>query len=149
MADPQSVQQVSTNPSFSSAEHKTSRFHPGAKRYTLDHATSRLRQSRLSGSDHAIEYLHKKYTCNLSSSTIKQAGDVILSFLVFLQNNNTVIGGISRQSVAAFVEYDQDRGLTAGSVKTRLRALYTFLRFLVDCYLLLVPLFSIDKILGK
>jgi len=112
MTDLHSVQQVSTNPSFSSAEHKTSRFHPGTNRYALDHATSRLRQSRLSGSDHAIEYLHKKYTCNLSSSTIKQAGDVIFSFLFFLQNNNTAIGDISRQSVGG-----QGRG-ARGRAKT-------------------------------
>jgi site-specific recombinase XerD len=79
-----------------------------------------------------IDYLHKKYTQNLSSCTIKQAGDVCISFLSFLQRDNTVLWQISRQDIAAFVEYDQDRGLSIGSVKTRLRALYTFLRFLVD-----------------
>jgi len=106
--------------------------HPSARRRALDHLSSRFEQSGLPGSDHAITYLHEKYTRNLAPATIKQAGSVVYFFLTFLRENKTDIGNVSRQDVAAYVEKDQDRGLKIGAVKTKLRALYTFLRFLVD-----------------
>ena len=106
--------------------------HPSALRQALDQCSRRLEQSGLAGSDHAIAYLHEKYTQNLSPSTIKQAGSVVFYFLTFLRENKKVIENLSRQDVAAYVEQDQDRGLKITAVKTKLRALYTFLRFLVD-----------------
>jgi len=106
--------------------------HPSARRRSLDQLVSRFEQSGLPGSDHAIAYLREKYTRNLAPATIKQAGSVVYYFLAFLQENKTEIGNLSRQDIAAYVEKDQDLGLKITAVKTKLRALYTFLRFLVD-----------------
>lgn len=106
--------------------------HPSAARRALDHFSNRLERSGLPGADHAITYLHEKYTRNLAPATIRQAGGVILSFLWFLRKNKTDIWNLSRQDIAAYVENDQDRGLKIGAVKTKLRAIYTFLRFLVE-----------------
>ena len=105
---------------------------PSKRRRALDHFSDRLKRCGLSGSDHAIEYLHEKYTQNLAPSTISQAGGVVLSFLSFLHKNKTDIWNLSRQDVAAYVENDQDNGLKTGAVRTKLRVIYTFLRFLVD-----------------
>ncbi|MDW7773717.1 MAG: hypothetical protein SCH71_12590, partial [Desulfobulbaceae bacterium] len=71
--------------------------HPSARRRALDHLSSRFEQSGLPGSDHAIAYLHEKYTRNLAPATIKQAGSVVYFFLTFLRENKTDIGNVSRQ----------------------------------------------------
>jgi len=105
---------------------------PSKRRRALDHFSDRLERSGLPGFDYAIVYLHEKYTHNLAPSTIRQAGGVILSFLSFLHKNKTDIRNVSRRDIAAYVESDQDNGLKIGSVKTKLRAIYTFLHFLVD-----------------
>jgi integrase/recombinase XerD len=107
-------------------------YQPSERRRALDYSTGRLKRSGLPGSDQAIDYLHEKYTQNLAPSTINQAGGVVLSFLSFIQKNKTDICELSKQVIAAYVENDQDCGLKIGSVKTKLRAIYTFLRFLVD-----------------
>lgn len=105
---------------------------PSERRRALDHCVSRLEHSGQPGFDHAIEYLHEKYTHHLAPSTIRQAGGVVLSFLSFLHDNNRNILRLSKQDIAAYVENDQDIGLKIAAVKTKLRAIYTFIRFLVD-----------------
>jgi site-specific recombinase XerD len=129
---------LSTSPDqfFSPAAGSMPVHRPSERRRALDHFTGRFERIGLPGSDHAIEYLHAKYTHNLAPSTIRQAGGVVLSFLSFLQKNNTDIWNLSRQDIAAYVENDQDRGLKIGAVKTKLRAIYTFIRFLVDLEIL-------------
>ena len=107
-------------------------YRPSERRRALDHCVGRLEHSGLPGFDHAIEYLHEKYTHNLAPSTIRQAGGVALSFLSFLHKNNRDILRLSRQDIAAYVENDQDMGLKIAAVKTKLRAIYTFIRYLVD-----------------
>jgi len=107
-------------------------YRPSERRRSLDNFSGRLERSDLPGYQHAIEYLHEKYTQNLAPSTIRQAGGVVLSFLSFIQKNKTDIWKLSRQDIAAYVENDQDCGLKIGSVKTKLRIIYNFLRFLVD-----------------
>ena len=105
---------------------------PSERRRALDYYADRLDRSGLPGCNHAIEYLHDKYTHNLAPSTIKQAGWVVLSFLSFLQKNNTDIWRLVRQDIAAYIENDQNSGLKIGAVKTKMRVIYTFIRFLVD-----------------
>jgi len=105
---------------------------PSERRRALDYYAGRLERSGLPGCEHAIEYLHEKYTHNMAPSTIKQAGGVVLSFLSFLQKNNTDIWRLVRQDIAAYVENDQNSGLKIGAVKTKMRVIYTFIRFLVD-----------------
>ena len=123
---------ISSGQFFSPAAGLMPVHRPSERRRALDRSTGRLERSGLPGVDHAIEYLHEKYTHNLAPSTIRQAGGVIVSFLLFLHKNNLDIYELSRQDVATYVENDQDCGLKIGSVKTKLRAIYTFLRFLVD-----------------
>ena len=54
-------------------------------------------------------------------------------FLSFIEDlGKTHIEEITREDLEAFVEHEQDRGLTMVSVKTRLSAVYAFLRFWHD-----------------
>lgn len=107
-------------------------YRPNEKRRVFDRFTSRLLESKLPGALYAIDYLQKKYRQNLAVGTIRQSGVVVLSFLSFLNETNRDILNLSRQDVEAYVENEQDRGLKAGSVITNLRALYTFIIFLVE-----------------
>lgn len=102
------------------------------KHRVLSHWCSRLTDSGLPGSSVVVEYLHGKYIKNLSVSTIKQAGRIVLYFLHFLARDGTTIYTLNRQNISAYVEYEQDRGLKPASIVNHLRALYAFIVFLVD-----------------
>ena len=84
------------------------------------------------GADLAIEYLREKYSHNMAVSTIKQSGGVILSFLAFLEESGTDIHRLTRQDISGYVAQDQDNGLKTGAIRTKLRAIYAFIHFLVD-----------------
>lgn len=58
-------------------------WRPSKRRATLDRFCKRLEKSNVLGSDLAIAYLHEKYSHNLATATISQAGEVLLSFLQF------------------------------------------------------------------
>lgn len=106
--------------------------HTNSKRYATYRWCSRLAASKLPGSDLAVEYLYGKYIKNLSLSTIKQSGRIVLYFLHFLTRDGTTIFALTRQDINAYVEYEQDRGLKTQSVVNHLRSLYAFISFLID-----------------
>jgi site-specific recombinase XerD len=81
---------------------------------------------------YGIEYLQKKYRHNLAAGTIQQSGFVVLAFLVFMNERQKSIPDLSRQDIEAYVENEMNRGITVGAVRTNLRALYTFVGFLVE-----------------
>ncbi|WP_084540865.1 tyrosine-type recombinase/integrase [Desulfofustis glycolicus] len=114
---------------------KTAHYHNSSaelKRYTTHRWCSRLAASKLPGADLAVEYLYAKYIRNLSVSTIQQSGGIILYFLHFLVRDGTSIYALTRQNISAYVEYEQERGLKVQSVVNHLRAVYTFIGFLVE-----------------
>ena len=104
----------------------------GYKRHITHRWCARLAASGLPGSDLAVEYLYGKYIKNLSVSSIKQSGRIILYFLGFLERQGTTVYGFTRQDISAYVQYEQDRGITTTSVANHLRAVYAFIVFLVD-----------------
>ena len=107
-------------------------YRPNEKRRVLDRFTRRLQESMLPGVLHGIEYLQMKYRHNLAAATIQQSGAVVLAFLAFLNRSKRDILNLSRQDIEAYVENEQDRGIKVGTVRTNLRALYTFVGFLVE-----------------
>lgn len=107
-------------------------YQPNEKRRVLDRFTRRFLNSKLPGILLGIEYLQEKYRNNLAAATIQQSAYVVLSFLAFINERNRDIANLTRQDIEAFVENEQDRGLTIGAVRTNLRALYTFIGFLVE-----------------
>jgi site-specific recombinase XerD len=102
------------------------------RRQTVSRLSVRFTESDLPGADLAVEYLREKYLSGMSKHTIRQAGGVLLSFLHFLIKSNTAIFDIIRQDISAFVEHEQDRGLSSISITGYLRALYAFLVYLVE-----------------
>ncbi len=123
---------------FSSVIFPTENDESTEKRRTLDHCINRLQTSNLPGIEHAINYLHHKYRNNLATTTIKQACNVVISFLSFCSKAGVrSIQEISRQDIEAYVENAQDRGLKVLGIRSSLTSIYTFLRFLIDQGILL------------
>ena len=104
----------------------------GYKRHLTHRWCARLAASGMPGTDLAVEYIYGKYIKNLSVSTIKQSGCIILYFLSFLERQGTTIYTLTRQDVSAYVQYEKDRDLTTQSVVNHLRAIYAFINFLID-----------------
>ncbi|HSL87384.1 MAG TPA: site-specific integrase [Bacteroidales bacterium] len=105
---------------------------PSKKRAVVDRFCDRLKKSQCTGAQLAIDYLHEKYSQNLAAATIASAGGTILSFLSFLAESEVDISQVSKQIIGGYIERDQDNGLKTGAIRTKLRALYTFIGFLVD-----------------
>ena len=117
---------------FSPIEGSMPVWRPTKRRATLDRFCHRLEGSNFTGSSLAIEYLHEKYSHNLATATITQSGGVVLSLLGYLEECNRDVRQLSRTDIGGYVERDQDNGLTTGAIRTKLRAIYTFVHFLVD-----------------
>lgn len=93
----------------------------------------RLSDRCLCGYDHVKMYLRDVHRRNCRPSTIRGNGTSIILFLAFIKSNGRQqIENINRQDISAFIEHEQDRGLTPNTVSTRLRALYAFINFLIQ-----------------
>ena len=102
------------------------------KRYWAQLSSSRLIESGIAGAELASDHVYNKYIRDLSISTIKQTGRVILHFLHFLEREETNIYTLTRQDISKFVEYEQGRGQKIQSVVNYLRILYAFITYLVN-----------------
>jgi integrase/recombinase XerD len=79
------------------------------------------------------QYLREQHRRQCRPSTLRKSSIAIDSFLAFLRKTGkTHLEEITREDLGAFVEHEQDRGLKASTVKTRLRILNAFLRFLIE-----------------
>ena len=100
----------------------------------LDRQINILRQSEVSGKEHAEQYLSHLYRKNCRSGTIESNQISIKLFLKFIGNQQGImdLDQVTRRSIEAFVEHEQDRGLKAKTVSVRLMVVHAFLRFLVE-----------------
>lgn len=104
-----------------------------ARRQVLDRILNNVSASNLPSTDYFAQYLHEKYRLNCRANTLRLTATSLISFLSFYRNlGKNRIDQIDRQDIEAFVEHEQDRGLKPNSVRTRLCALYAFLRFLIN-----------------
>ncbi|MFC1878201.1 tyrosine-type recombinase/integrase [Thermodesulfobacteriota bacterium] len=88
---------------------------------------------RVPGREHLKRYILHKFRNNCKRNTIRSALTSGVKFLKFIQkNNHHELETVNRSNIEAFVEYEQDRGLSAGTLSTRLVCLYAFIRFLAD-----------------
>ncbi len=99
-----------------------------------DKQISIFRQSDLPGKEHAEQYLSHLYRKNCRPGTIESNQISIKLFLRFIQNEQGLVNlhQVTRQSIEAFVEYEQDRGLKPMTVWGRLLSVHAFLGFLVE-----------------
>jgi len=101
------------------------------RRKTLDSVLEKVFTSDVPCKEHAAKYLRHMYRRNCKPNTIRGAYTAILLFLLFLKRSGkTHLEQITRIELEAFVEQEQDRDLKNSTVKTRLHALYAFLRFM-------------------
>jgi len=92
----------------------------------------KLTEGNLPGKGHAVSYLQHKYRHNLRTGTLRASGYNITFFLSFLQEKGRLsLEDLTRRDVEAYVEQEQDKGLTIQSVKTKLTSIYAFLNYLV------------------
>jgi site-specific recombinase XerD len=107
-------------------------FPPKPKKKPIEWALEKLAAADIPGKRHVEEYLRHQYRRNFKGSTLRGNLTACVQFLSFLQGpvGKTGVEKVSRQDLEAFVEHELDRGLSIVSVRTRLVAVYAFLRFL-------------------
>ena len=110
---------------------KSTTFSPKEARSASDQEVSRreivrilgeISDKGLCGHEHVRAYLPEKYCRNCRPSTIRGSGTAIILFLGFFRaSGRDHLETVTRGDISAFIEHEQDRGLTANTVKTRLR----------------------------
>jgi len=99
----------------------------------IDRVLARLSVLEFPGKDYVEEYLRHLHRRNCKFTTLSSRLTALQLYLSFIEDlGKTHIEEITSQDLEAFVEHEQDRGLTMVSVKTRLSAVYAFLRFWHD-----------------
>ena len=87
----------------------------------------------LPGKEHAVDYLSAKFRRNCKVGTLASSGTAVRFFLTFLKSSGKeLLEDMNRHDIEGFVEHEQDRGLQIRGVRTRLVAVYSFIRHLVD-----------------
>jgi integrase/recombinase XerD len=95
----------------------------------LDDISRRDLQSK----EYFSEYMRQKYRRNCKANTLRQAAGSLTQFLSFyLNKGKKYLEQMTREDIEAFIEALQDRGLTPNTVRTRLCAVYAFIRFLIE-----------------
>ena len=88
---------------------------------------------RVAGKDHLKRYILHKFRNNCKPNTIRGAFTNAVKFLKFIQSyRHSEFETLRRCDIEAFVEFEQDRGMSAATLCTRLVSLYAFIRFLAD-----------------
>lgn len=99
----------------------------------LENFLERVAEKDLFGKKLIRRYFTYLYRRRLSKSTIKSYEVTLFAFITFIKaNGRYFIETIVRDDIGAYVEYEQDRGMSLNTVNTRLRAIYAFLQFLAD-----------------
>jgi integrase/recombinase XerD len=86
----------------------------------------------ISGKEHAIRYLQHKFRRNCKKNSLENMAITLRFFLIGLQTKGCVLENISRGDIEAFIEYEQDRGLSIGCVHSRLKMVYSFVGYLAE-----------------
>jgi len=82
---------------------------------------------------HIEGYLRDQHRRNCRPSTLRTSLTSIDTFLAFIKKaGKTYLEEITRSDLLAFIEHEQDRGLKATSIRTRMRSLTAFLRFAME-----------------
>ena len=102
------------------------------KQRILSRILRKLGGQILPGAPYVEQYFQNLYRRNVSVHTLKSAFITIQSFLAFLRSCGKFnLSSLIQGNLEAFVESQQDRGLKPLSVKSNLRQVQTFLRYLI------------------
>lgn len=106
---------------------------PSGRRQVLDRILKKISDSDLLGKQHFTQYMQHKYRCNCKEKTLLISFTALQLFLYFYKSRDkSHLEQITREDIGAFIEHEQDRGLKPNTVKTRLCALYAFVRFHIE-----------------
>jgi len=93
----------------------------------------RLAEKDIPGKVHIDSYLRDQYRRNCKPNTLQNSLTAIAAFLELTSRSGTThLEEITRSDLGAYVEHEQDRGLKASTVKTKLRNVNAFLSYLID-----------------
>jgi len=85
------------------------------------------------GKEYFSEYMRHKYRRNCKPNTLRQAAGSLTQFLSFYRDaGKQHLEQMTKEDIEALIEVLQDRGLTPDTVRTRLCAVYAFVRFLIE-----------------
>ncbi len=102
------------------------------KQRILTRILQKLQEKDLPGATNAEQYFQNLNRRNVSVHTLKTAFTSVQGFLAFLQKcHHSDLSSLTQEDLEAFVESQQDRGLKPLSVKSNLRQVQTFLRYLI------------------
>ena len=102
------------------------------RRQGLDRVLLQITSQNLPGQEHAISYMRHKFRRNCKACTLASSGTAVRFFLSMLRVTDRDLLDITRKDIEAFVEQEQDRGLGIRSVRNRMQAVYSFVRYLVE-----------------
>ncbi len=103
------------------------------RQQVLERLLKNLFAQKLVGKCYVEQYLRDQYRRNCRPNTLRLSATSLILFLSFLHRlGKTHLEQLQRQDIEAFVEHEQDRGLKPNSVRTRLCAVYAFVRFLIE-----------------
>jgi len=102
------------------------------KQRLLSRILRKLEEQSLPGAPYGEQYFQNLHRRNVSVYTLKSAFTTIQSFLAFFQKCGKFnLSSLTQEDLEAFVESQHDRGLKPLSVKSNLRQVQTFLRYLI------------------
>jgi len=106
---------------------------PSPRLLLLERILGDISRRDLPAKEYFSEYIRQKYRRNCKPNTLRQAAGSLIQFLSFYRNKGKkYLEQMTREDIEAFIEELQDRGLTPNTVRTRLCAVYAFVRFLIE-----------------
>jgi integrase/recombinase XerD len=99
----------------------------------LERFLRRMTQEGLLGHELIGRFFANLFHNCRSENTIRSYQTALFGFMAFLKSNGKQhIETVTREDLSAYVEYEQDRGMSPSTVNTRTRAIYSFLQFFTD-----------------
>ena len=106
---------------------------PCDRQQVLERLLEKLSQQDLPGKKYVENYLRHKYRRNCKTRTLQSTTGSLMQFLSFFRTaGKSKLEQLSREDFEAFVEDMQDRGLKPDTVRTRLCAVYAFVRYAIE-----------------
>ncbi|MGZ6238096.1 MAG: tyrosine-type recombinase/integrase [Syntrophales bacterium] len=99
----------------------------------LQWALDRLAGWELPGKEHVEEYFRHMYRRNFRPKTYFSALTAIYIFLTIIRDSGkTRLEEITKNDIEAFIEHEQDRGMTLSTVRTKLHCVNAFLGYAME-----------------
>jgi site-specific recombinase XerD len=99
----------------------------------IEIALEKIAAHGLCAREHVSNYLMDLYRRNCRPKTIRSRFGFIFQFLKFLKaQGRELLELIRREEICAFIEHEQDRGLSPASVRCCIDAVYAFIGFWVN-----------------